>query len=79
MLKSYKLKSDFRASYPEYSETLLLSFAIKETQLVVRHDILCTQHNNAIGWNHLPKVYFSVPFMLHMWKATIKTTPNNWM
>ena len=44
-----KLESDFRALYPELSETLLLGFAIKETQLVVKHDILCTQHNNTVG------------------------------
>ena len=44
-----KLESAFRAVYPEHREPLLLGFAIKETQLVVRHDILCTQHNNAIG------------------------------
>ena len=31
-----KLESDFRALYPEHSEPLLLGFAIKETQLVVR-------------------------------------------
>ena len=54
-----KLESDFRALYPEHSEPLLLSFAIKDTQLVVRPDILCTQHNNAIGRNHLSKVNVS--------------------